>query len=378
MQKQIRALLAILAIALLASTAAGCAGHSAVTVKTAVAAEQELVATVSLSGVLVPAQTADISSQIAGKVTGLNFQVGDSVKAGDILMQLNTETLNAQLEQAQASLQNAEAAVEAAKNQAAVAKINLDQAQRDYDRTRALFDAGAVSQSDLDNATDRLNTAEKQYDSATGPAIDQAQAAVSTARANIDNLNVQIGEATIRSPLDGVLASRNVDVGEVVSPGAAVMSVVDASSLKLKSTVTQDLLPLLSPGQAMDVTIDSYPGRAYKGTVTTIGPIAVSTGEIFPVEVTIKNDGHLMAGLTAHASAPVKASGIVVPSAAIVQGNGASFVFVINNGVASKRQVSTGLKTDQGTLILKGLAAGERVAVTNAGALTDQMPVKER
>jgi RND family efflux transporter MFP subunit len=166
-----------------------------------------------------------------------------------------------------------------------------------------------------------------------------------------------------------------VNVGEVVSPGVAVMSVVDASSLKLTSTVTQDTLPLLALGQEMDVVIDSFPNRVYQGSVTTLGPIAVSTGEVFPVEVTIKNDGHLMAGLTAHASASVKASGIVVPSSAVVQSSGASYVFVIEDGVASKRLVSTGQRSDKDTLILKGLAAGERVAVTNTNALADNMPV---
>ncbi len=375
MQKRIRASLAIPVIALLLCAAPGCAGRSAVAVTTAVATNQSLGATLDFSGVLLPAQTADISSQIGGKVTSLGFQAGDAVKAGDVLMQLDTQTLNAQLAQAEAGLQSAEAAAGAAGNQASIAKIALDAAQRDYDRTKALFASGAASQSDMDDATDKLNTAQKQYDNASGPAIDQATAAVNTAQANIDVLNVQLSEATIKSPLDGVLANRNVDVGDVVTPGVAVMSVVDASSLKLRSTVTQDELPLLALGQEMDITVDSFPGQDSKGTVTMLGPIAVSTGEVFPIEVTIKNDGHLMAGLTAQASAAVKASGIVVPSSAVVQSNGASYVFVIKDGVASRRLVSTGLSSDAGTLILKGLAAGEQIAVTNTDALADNMPV---
>ena len=100
--------------------------------------------------------------------------------------------------------------------------------------------------------------------------MDQAVAAVSTAEANINALNVQLSEATVKSPLNGVLASRNVDVGEVVSPGVAVMSVVDYSSLKLTSTVTQDQLPLLALGQAVDVTVDDFPGQVYQGTITTL------------------------------------------------------------------------------------------------------------
>jgi HlyD family secretion protein len=375
MQKRIRTSLALLAVAMLALVLAGCAVHSPVAVKTAVAANQELATTLDLSGVLVPETTADISSQIAGKVTSVGFQTGDPVKAGDVLMQLDTSSLDAQLAQTEASLQSAEAAAGVAGNQAAVDKISLNSAQESYNRVKALCDSGADSQSDLDNATNALDTAQKQYDNAAGPALDQAQAAISTAQANIDGINVQLRESTIVSPVNGVLASRNVEVGEVVSAGVAVMSVADDSSLKLTSTVTQDILPQLALGQEMDVAVDSFPGQVYQGTITTLGPIAVSTGELFPVEVTIKNDGKLMAGLSAHASASVQERGIVVPTTAVVQNEGASYVYVIQNGVARMTAVSTGLKSDKDTLILKGLTAGEAVAVNNTEALADNLPV---
>ena len=155
MQKRIRAFLVITVIALLLGAASGCAGKSAVAVTTAAAANQSLGATLDLSGVLVPSQEADISSQIAGKVTALNFQAGNTVKTGDVLMQLDTQALNAQLAQAQAGLQSAEAAENAA-------KINLDEAQRTYNQAKALYAAGAASQSQLDNDTDA-------YDSASRP-----------------------------------------------------------------------------------------------------------------------------------------------------------------------------------------------------------------
>ncbi len=377
MHKQIQASLAALAILLLAIIISGCASRSVVAVTTATAAKQELSTTLDFSGVLLPAQSTDIASQISGQVASLGFQAGSAVKAGDILMTLDTATLSAQLAQAEAGLQSAEAAAEAVKSQTSVAKITLDAAQKSYDRTKSLFDSGAVSQSQLDDAKDKLDTATAQYDSAAGPAQDQAQAAVSTAQANVRNLNVQLSHATIKSPLDGVLTSQNVSAGEVVSPGVAVISVVDASSLKLKSTVSQDVLPLLANGQGMDVTIDSFPGSSFKGAISRIGPIAVSTGEMFPIEVTIKNDGKLMAGLSAHASINVQTDGIVVPSSAVVQNNGAGYVFVVKDGLASKRLVSIGLKSDKGALITKGLAAGERVAITNINALTDNMPVQD-
>lgn len=378
MPKQIKVSLAALLALLLLLTVAGCAGRNenkAEAVTTAAAENQELETTLELSGVLVPVQTVDISSKISGKVVSLGYNVGGAVKAGDILIQLDTDTLNAQLLQAEASLQSAEAAAESAGNQTSLARINLDAAQKLYDRTKVLSESGVVSQSQMDDITDKLNIAQNQFENASGPAQAQAQAAISTARANIRNLQVQIDNATIRSPLDGILTTQSVNVGQVVSPGVAVISIVDISTLKLKSTVNQDLLPLLSVGQEMDITVDSYPDHKLNGIVSSIGPIAVNTGEVFPLEITINNNSSLTAGLSARAAMIIKIRGIVVPAASVVQGSGESYVFVINGNTAAKRVVHVGLKNDKAAQILKGLNAGEQVAVTNVSALTDNKTV---
>ncbi len=377
MRKQIKkSLLAVLAVLLLLA-AAGCGrNESGVVAVTAVTADnQELETTLDLSGVLVPVQTVDIASKISGKVVNLGFNVGSAVKTGDILIQLDTDTLNAQLLQAEAGLQSAEAAAESVQNQASLAKINLDAAQKLYDRTKVLYQSGVVSQSQMDDITDKLNIAQNQFENTSGPAQDQAQAAISTARANIRNIQMQIDNATIRSPIDGYVTNQSVNVGQVVSIGVSVISIVDTSTLKLKSTVSQDLLPLLSVNQEMDITVDSYPDSRFKGTISSIGPIAVSTGEVFPLEITINNNGSLTAGLSAHAAMITKIKGIVVPVSSVVQGSGESYVFVIKDNTASKRVVKVGLKNDKAAQILKGLSVGEKVAVTNVSALTDNVKV---
>lgn len=378
MLEQIKRSLTILAAVLLVITVSGCAGRNGdktVAVTTVVASNQELATKLDLSGVLVPAQTVDISSNILGKVTELGFQVGSAVKAGDTLLQLDPKTLSAQLLQAEAALQSAEAAAQSAQSQASLAKINLATAQKLYDRTKVLFDSGAVSKSQLDDVTDKLNIAQNQFENASGPAQNQAAAAINTASANIKNIQVQIDNATIKSPITGILTNQSVNIGAVVSPGVPVISIVDTSILKMKSTVTQDTLPLLSVGQEIDITIDSYPDSKFKGTISSLGPIAVNTGEIFPVEIAINNKGSLTAGLSAHASMNTKIKGVVVPSAAVIQNNGESCVFVIKEHIAVRRAVKTGLKNDSGTQILNGLNAGEQVAVTNVNTLTDNMPV---
>jgi multidrug efflux pump subunit AcrA (membrane-fusion protein) len=374
-ERTILKLAALLAVSLLLA-AAGCAGRSGpVPVTTAVAADKELETVLEISGALVPVQSVDISSKFTGKVAGLAFNVGSAVRAGDILIQLETDTLASQLQQAQAGLESAEAAVESALSQASLAQINLDAAQKLYDRTKVLYDAGAVSQNQMDDVADKLEAAQYQFENASGPAQDQARAAVSTALANINNYQLQIESATIKSPIDGYITSRNVNIGQVITTGTTIITLVDISTLKLKSTVSQDVLPFLAAGGEMDVAVDSYPDIKLKGTITSIGPIAVSTGGMFPVEITVSNKGSLAAGLSARAHLAARVKGVTVPLSAVAQGGGESYVFVIRDNIAVKRPVKTGMSSGSTVQILQGLEAGEIVAATNVGSLSDNMQV---
>ena len=146
--------------------------------------------------------------------------------------------------------------------------------------------------------------------------------------------------------------------------------------MKLKCTVGQDELFLLTHGQEVQVSVDGYPNLKLTGTITSIGPMAVNTGEVFPVEISLNNDGSLMAGMSAHAAVMTKVQGIVVPTAAVIQNNGESMVFVTDGQIASKRVVKIGLKNDKFIQVLEGLSEGEQVVVSNVGALADNIRVK--
>jgi len=378
MQQRIKVVLSIFITALLLLTVSGCSGsktNQKPVVTSIPVSSQELETRLELSGVLIPAQTVDISSKLTGQVINLGFKVGSAVKAGDVLMNLDTEALNGQLMQAEASLQSAQAAEQTTISQASLAKINLDTAQRNFDRTKSLFDSGAVSQSQLEDAQDKLDTTQKQYEAAAGSALAQARAAVNVALAGVKNFQIQINNTTIKSPLDGIISNQSVNVGQIVSPGVTVISIVDTSTLKMKSTVAQDVVPFLSIGQEMELSIDSYPGVKVTGTITNLGPIAVNTGEVFPVEISINNSNHIMAGLSAHASSLVKSSGILIPSSALVQKNGADYVYVIKDNTACQRAVKTGGKNEQGVQVVEGLTDGEQVAVDQLTVLSDKLPV---
>jgi multidrug efflux pump subunit AcrA (membrane-fusion protein) len=378
MQKRIRVILIILPILFLTLGLASCASQKDqqnIMVSTALASSQEIETQLQFSGVLLPAQTIDIASKINGQVTTLGSNVGSTVKTGDILLKLDTDSLNVQLAAAQAALQGAQAAAQAAQNQADISKVNLDSAQRNYDHSKALFDAGALSQSQLDDAQDKLTIAREQYANASGPALAQAQAAVNSSSANIKNLNLQISNAVITSPISGIITTQNISVGQNIMANSPLISLADTSTLKLKTTVEQDKVASLTLGQAMDITVDSYPEQVFPGTVTSLGPIALSTGEVFPLEISLKNDAGLLAGLSAHTSLVKKTQGLAIPAEALIEDNGESYVFVLADNKAAKRVVKTGPANGQAVIILDGLQEGERVAVSSLNVLTDGLAV---
>ncbi len=357
----------------------GCSQKSAADVpdvNTVVARQMEIEKRIELSGVLVPSQTVEIASKTSGQIIFLGFKVGDRVKKDAVLIQLDTEALNGQKLAAEANLQSARAAAESAANQSAISKINLDAAQLNYERTQQLFASGAVSQSAMDEARDKLDIASQQFATASGPARAQATAAVNSAFANLKNIEVQLGNTTIKSPIEGVITTQSINPGQVVTANSTLLTLIDTSSLKFKTTISQDSVIQLTPGQQLSIYVDSYPGRTFAGTVSSIGPIAVSTGEVFPVEITVRNEGGLMAGMSARSTLIIKAQGIAVPLGAVQQENGQNIVFVADDAQVNRRLIRTGFGNDTEVLVLEGLSEGEQVVTTSLNILADGMQVK--
>lgn len=330
----------------------------------------------NLTGVLLPNDMVNITSKASGEILNTLKQVGDRVSAGDVLLELDTRTLEAQLKQAEAGLSAANAAYQSAQNQAALLKISLAQTEKTYLDTKALYETGAISEGTFTDMTSKYELAKKQYENAAGPLQNQALASIENAKASINTLNVQKENSTIISPIDGVLVSVNVQNGEIASPGMQLLSIADLSVLKMKGTIPQEYLPFVSPNEEVNFKIDIYPDQNFVGQITTIGPMAVSTGKIFPIEFAIKNQENIMAGLSSRVSIGVTGkTHLLVPVNAVVNAEGQSYVFVMNDQIATKREVVTGLASEDMIEILSGLEKGEVIAVTNTHILQDQMLV---
>ncbi|KYH33565.1 efflux RND transporter periplasmic adaptor subunit [Neomoorella mulderi] len=390
--KKAMALLAAGALALAAGCGSGAGAGDRVTVKAMAAGRGKLAATVEISGALVPVRVASVASKLAGQVLAVKADVGDRVQAGQVLVEIDTRELQAQLRQAEAAVrgvqdqaEQARIGMETARLGIDTALIKLEAARKDYERVKALAAAGAASQKQLDDAqaaVDQLQkayeaarqqyeVAKKQYETTSGSGMAQAQAAVNTIKVNMSN-------AVITSPITGVVTNRNINPGEMAAPASSLplLTIADTSTLKLQGTIGQEAVTLLAIGQKVTVTLDAIPGREFTGTVTQVGPVAAATGQRFPVEISLANPGELKAGMTARAAFKLAApEGVVVPLAAVRTDGGQDYVFVVKNGTVERRPVTLGLKNEEQVMVLKGLQDGEQVAVTNVGVLQDGMAV---
>jgi RND family efflux transporter MFP subunit len=370
-----------LGVAALAAALVACQPRTPlrVSVKTADVTAGAIVKRVEFTGVLVPNRTTNIFAKLAGLATFVGGDVGNRVAAGQVLVQIDTKELNAQLKVAEAQLAGVSDQADQAKIGVETARLNMDLAQRAYDRTKTLFQTKVVTQSQLDDAQTKLDLAKSASDNANQQYQTVSGSGVAMAEAQVTSIKVQISNSTITSPMNGIITNRNINLGELTALNTPLMTIVDTARLKLQGNVWQDDVVHLSVGDPVAVTVDAIPGKQYSGRVEQVGPIAAATGQYFPVVVSLANDGKLLAGMTAKAAFTLTgARGILAPLSAIDSGeDGQAFVFEVSGGKVHKKQVTLGMRNGSNVQVLSGLAAGETVAVSNVEALQDGMEVAQ-
>lgn len=218
-------------------------------------------------------------------------------------------------------------------------------------------------------ATAVLDNAKAQYEASRSAATTAADAELAAARRLLDTTNITAG-------ISGYVMNLNINPGEAVVPGDTLATIVDISMLTLKGTVPHELMDVLHVGDSVEITVDSRPGKPYTGTIISLSPVAVGDGNHFPIEIQVSNLlEELYAGLSARAVIATRIDGVVVPKAAVLRANGEDSVFVIRDGVASRRQVTLGAESGENVIIQYGVALGEKIATANTEHLFDGMNV---
>ncbi|MBI4392041.1 MAG: efflux RND transporter periplasmic adaptor subunit [candidate division NC10 bacterium] len=369
----------------------GKAKEARIAITTAPVAAREIPRTVEVTGTLLPFEEVTLTNEQAGTVEALLVDLGDRVEPGQLLLRLDPQEARLALAQAEANLLAAEralgrarAAAEAARATVARAQAALEEARLNRKRFEDLFAEGAVSASQRDTARTQdemaaatVWEAEAQAES-EAQAVQTAAAAVEQARAALGLARKRAADTEVRSPLKGAVKQRLVSAGDGIKEKTPLLVLVATNPLKLQGTVPERFAPEIRIGQPVSVTLDAYPGRAFRGKVSRVSPAVDPQTRTLALEALLENpDGRLKPGFFAKGEVLARTDRDVpfAPEAALYTFVGITKVFVVADGMVQERQVEIGDRVNGWVEIRRGVKPGEVVATANLAALFDGAPV---
>lgn len=348
----------------------------------------DLAKSVVATGKIEPITKVEVKSKASGIVQKLLVDYGDKVKKNQVLAELDKEEILAQVNQQKASLQAAEAAARAADADLQRAKVDAEgpdipMLKRAYERAQKMAKDGVVSESALDEAQKNYELAINKQQLGTanvisaGSKVKQAEAQVAEARALLAQKEKEYENSTIVSPIDGVVLSRDVEVGTAVSSilvlgssATLVMTLGDTREVYVKGKVDESDIGKVYIGQPARIKVESYKDRTFSGKVTKISPMGVEKDNVttFEVRVSIDNSkGELKSQMTANAEVLLEEhKGILmVPEGALIYDKDRKASVEIPDPAAKdgrkKLAVTVGISNGSKTELLSGLNEGQQV-----------------
>ena len=281
-------------------------------------------------------EAVEITSKAANLITAVRFTEGQRVQRGEILVELDGAQARADLTAAHAALKESEST---------------------FKRSQDLYARQALSESQLE----------------------QIEATLIANRARVAAAESRVADTVIRAPFSGRVGLRRVSVGSLVNPGMVITTLDDTSVIKLDFDVPESFVAVLEEGLAVAATSVAYPGKVFEGRVISVDSRVDPVSRSVKVRAGIPNtDGQLKPGMFMSVQLsrePTEA--LVVPESAIVPERGNVYVFVVEEGVATRRQVSVGRREPGRVELLAGVQAGERVVVEGTQKVREGSPVKE-
>lgn len=349
-----------------------------------------LARSVVATGKIQPLAKVEVKSKASGIVKQIFVHYGDRVRQGQVLVELDKEELQARLREAKASLMAAQAAWESAeaaytRNLAEAEGADLPFLKSAMERATQLNREGLIAKSLLEEAEKSYQVAlNKQTVALRNVAVSRAEVArakaqVAQGQATLERAQEDLRNSTIVSPMDGLVLSRNVEVGDAVSSilvlgsqATLVMTLGDVSSVYVLGKVDEADIGKVYLGQPARIVVESFKDRKYAGSVTKISPLGVEKDNVttFEVRASIQNpDGELKANMTANAEIILeeKKGVLIVPEAAVIYDNDRKAFLEVpdpnrekgKTKIAVKLGISNGVKTE----LIEGAKQGDRIVL---------------
>ncbi len=403
--------------------------------------------TVTYTGEIGASESVSVISKLSAKAVQVYYNEGDYVNAGEVVARLDGTDAELALDQARAGYNSAVAAynmtVNSTTKQASAgarqaynssklayetaittynrekqlydnntslvaAKNALATAEKNYEDTKRLFDMGAVSRFELDNAKNSAENAKAAYDSASAGAAAQLSAAetnlknaenalknaeenllltdisatesIATGKASVESARAALAIAennlsntVIKAPISGHIGSMNIHTGQLVPQGSELFSVKNADSVDAEIAVTESVIPYLKEGDEAKIEIEAV-NISVTGRITVANPVKNPQTGMYMVKVSIENlDGRIKVGMFADITITTQKSdnSLVIMSDAVMRDGDEAYVFAVNGNIAEKRIITTGIEAPVYTEVLSGLEEGEKVVVDGKEFLSE-------
>ncbi len=266
----------------------------------------EVAQIISASGAVRALTTVEVGSQVSGQITVLNADFNTEVKAGEIIARIDPQTFDSRVESGKADVLSALANLAVQKANIASSEANLAQAERDYARQQALFAADAVARSTLEDNERALAVARANLDVSRAQ-LRTGEAALSQRKATLRSSEVDLERTIIRSPIDGVVISRNVDVGQTVAASfsAPILFIIaqNLEDIRIDAAVVEGDIGGINAGDVAEFNVDAYPDQKFRGTVEQVRLASETLQNVVTYTVVIEArnpSGRLLPGMTAN------------------------------------------------------------------------------
>lgn len=323
------------------------------------------------TGYVVAQRKAAVASKATGRLEWLGVREGSSVKQGEVLARLENRDVSAKLEQAAANVTLAQANLEQA-------QAESQEAERAFQRSGELLERKFVSQAAHDSAIARLDKARA--------AISGQRAAIAVAQANLRAAQVDVEQTLIRAPFDGVVLTKNANVGDVITPfssatgsQAAVVTMADMSTLEVEADVSEASVGKVALDQPCEMQLDALPDMRFRGVVARMVPTVDRAKATVTVKVRfVDKDPRVLPEMSAKVAflskalaAELRTPRTVIQPSAVVERRGTRVVFVLRGDRVVETPVELGEKLGELVEVIKGVTPGDKVVAAPTPQLHD-------
>lgn len=292
--------------------------------------------TVKVTGTLVPSQRSDVASQASGRVMDVMVRPGDTVNEGDVLAQIDRATLELQLNQQNAT--------------ASATRAQLVSSQQQLERTEQLAGQGNASPSTLEQARSATAALQAQLD-----ALDTA----------VQSAELALANATVKSPLTGVVSSRSVEPGQTIQAGTTLFTIVNLTKMEFDSAASVNSSARVTAGQNAVISVTGLDGQQFAGQVSRVNPVAQTGTRTVPIYIDLDNaGGDLRGGMfaTGYITVAEQANALAIPAAALREDAEGQFVLKLAGDVLVRQPVTIVREWNRGSMIeITGPVAGDVV-----------------